>query len=113
MSDKIRVHSYKIIGTKIRVYAAWEPTSPGGGHTTVSFGLFPDDERQYGTVTSRGLPPEITALPGGSPERINAVLLYQTKLNAIAFNAITAVHPELKTDPQATFTHGRFEVVET
>lgn len=110
MTDEIRVHSYRIIGTDLVIYEAWEPTYPGGGHTTVSFGHFLDDERQYGLVTSRGLPPEVEKLPGGSPERVGAVLLYQARLGAIAFNAITKACPELKNDPEAKFNRGRIEV---
>lgn len=94
-------------GRDVAIYEAWEEATYAS-HTAVRGRV--GDLPPVALVTKRHLPPEIETLPGGSEERIGAVLLYQAKLSAVAFNAIVAEYPELKTDPRARFIRGRFEV---
>jgi hypothetical protein len=93
----ILVHRYNIIGTRLWMYAAYEPTSLAGKHhsSISSFDQHPHAEGiWYGTVTSAPLPEKIDRLPGMTQERYRAYDCWHKDRCAIAYNAIIQAFPE-------------------
>lgn len=93
---EIAVQRYQIIGTRIWVYAAWEPSprradSVGTVHSTIT--SIDSQPGWYGAIGTRELPPEIEALPRGDA-RIEACRAYREREHARAREAIVAAFPE-------------------
>lgn len=100
------VRRYGIVSTPTVVYEAWEVAN---GHATTTH---TDDRGWLGKVTSRPLPAQIAALPGGSQERIAAVANYLRDLRVLAVRAIEAAYPDVLAQYDARVTVGRVETRE-
>ncbi len=89
VGDKV-VHKYNIIGTRLIVYNAWEPSSVMGKHSTITT----IDGKWYGRLGTSQVPPDINALPAGSDERIKAVRTYFDKEETEAYRIVIEAFPE-------------------
>ena len=86
--SEYKVTATHILTTPFIVYAAWEPLA---GHSASMF-----DGAWYGELTARPLPPEIDALPYGSPERHAAVTAWHEDRYQESYAAILAAYPHLR-----------------
>ena len=87
----IRIQAHNIIGTKLRIFSAWEPTELMGNHGTIC--TLEGD--RFGRIgTNRNLPADVAALTPGSDERIAAVRAWYETHYQRAYDAILAAHPE-------------------
>lgn len=93
-ANGLTVQRYDIIGTAITVYGAWEPTAPTGralyAHTTIQT----IEGRSMGRVGTRGLTPELHALPSFSDARMDAIDAWHEAQEQEAYAAIIAAFPE-------------------
>ena len=95
----IVVQRYRIIGTRLWVYNAWEPLTREGWSTSHSlqhaFNDAAGHRREYGRVgTCRNLPPEIEALPAWAPHRALAVGVWYEAQFQRAYALIVEAFPE-------------------
>lgn len=96
------IQSYKIIGTKIRVYEALEPYAEHHTFTHV-------DGVRYGVVTAAPLPRKLAKLKPLSAERAEAVSAFYRALEEKAYAVIIAAHPETASGERR---YGNIEVIE-
>jgi hypothetical protein len=83
------VYRFRVLGTRMTVYAVYEPTYNGADHGTVT--TF--HGRWYGRVGTRRIPPEIQALPLGE-ERTRAVEAHYSQQYELAYQVILRAFPE-------------------
>lgn len=96
------VHKYAILGTTVVCYEAYEPYAHGfdadghyyRSHSTITSRDDVAEGGWLGDVTTRDLPPEIEALPGGSDERVRAVRAWYDANRAVARQMILAAFPQ-------------------
>jgi hypothetical protein len=105
----VLVRSYKIIGTQIRVYEAWEPYE--GHHTLTHIDSPTKFGEAWGLIGTAPLPSELAALPAYSDERYDAVKAFYASEYERAYQEIEKEHPEL-VNPQSCRDRGRIEVIE-
>lgn len=86
----VRTHTNKIIGTKVRVFSAWEPSSYCGPHST----LMTLGGQVHGRIGSRRLPAELDRLPAMTEERSTAVRAWLNAQYEEAYQHIIAEYPE-------------------
>ena len=79
LSDGKLVHRFGVLTTSVVHYRVYEPSALWQHSTIRSYGT-----GVIGDMTTRPLPPEIAALPEGSPERCLAVDAYRKALDAEA-----------------------------
>ena len=106
LDNGIIVRRYRILGTPVLCYDAWELAEGWTSHQTMTtmHGV------SYGDITSRRNDDTYAQLPGGSPERIAAVRAhYEATYNA-SYAAILAAFPEAH---NGTRSNGTIEVVYT
>lgn len=94
------VNRYSLCMSTLVDYEVWEPlthypTAPYSSHSTQTT----IDGKQYGSLTTRALPPELDALPGWTPgfwpeERIAAVHAWQAENEREAEAIIKATFPQ-------------------
>lgn len=88
----IQVRHHDIIGTRSRIYTAWEPTTPYGEHQTIRR----IDGAYYGQVgTKRMDDAELAGMEYGSVARIAAVKKHYDREAGRARAAIFAAYPHL------------------
>ncbi len=93
--QEILVKKYRVIGTRVVCYNAYELDMFGTGRFPNHSSITHDDasNRWWGQLGSRELPPEIDALPVG-PERWAAIDAYRDAQHELAYRAILAACPE-------------------
>lgn len=102
------VRATRIIGTKLVVFSAWEPSAMMGKHRTIT--TFDGDSEWYGQIGSRPLPADIEVLKGGSPERSEALRQFRQAQQIEAFGAIRAAFPEAEFTSENDYGRGLFEL---
>lgn len=80
---------YQIIGTRIWIYALYEPSSYCGPHSS----LLTIDDRCHGRVGTRRPSDDLEALPSG-PTRSAAVCAFYEAQYQEAYTALRAAFPE-------------------
>lgn len=91
LSDGVIVTWHRIIGTRVRVFTAWEPSSPMGKHGTVMH----IGGRCYGRVGTEGLPGELDRLPAMTDARYRAVKEWHAARYERAYRLIREAYPAL------------------
>lgn len=86
------IQRYSILTTDILVYSAWEPSTITGRHSTITS----LNNKWYGRIGSRLLPPDINKIPFG-PERLAAVEKWHKDQYQEAYSLIIEAFPEAKT----------------
>lgn len=90
-SDSKVVNKFSVAGTDLIVYEAWEPSAIIGKHGT----LTSIEDKWYGRIGTRYLPPEIEELPRGD-QRTRAVGKWHDDQYEEAYALITRAFPESK-----------------
>ena len=84
------VTKHSVAGSNAVVYAAYEPSSYFGRHSS----LFTIDGQCCGSLPSRRIPEAIEAMRGGSPERCAACDAFRAANESEAYAAIVSAYPE-------------------
>jgi hypothetical protein len=84
----MRLHTYKVIGTQLTIYEAYEDYD---NHSSI----MTFDGKWMGRVGTRRLTEELEALPAYSDERIQAVTAWQEAEYEEAYDFILSQVPEL------------------
>lgn len=88
------VQRYKIIGTELEVFEAWERETGKTGTSFFSHSTITTiDGQWYGRVGTRCLPADVEALAPGSDERIARVRDWHQRQAQQAHESIIAAHP--------------------
>jgi len=88
--SNVWVRKIQIIGTKLYVYSAWEPTELLGRHRTITHR---DDDQCFGRIGCDPDPALYDHLPVG-PERTKAVTAAYEARYQVAYAAILGAYPE-------------------
>lgn len=84
------IKAYRIVGTKIRVFSAFEPYN---GHSTFTHD---DSGNRLGRVGTRPLPASLAILPIMSEERSQEVRRWRDQQYQEAYRAIIDEYPEAR-----------------
>ena len=108
LDANVFVRRTRIIGTRLDIYSAWEPSTPFGGHSTITSEETPEGVKWFGRVGTERLPKELDALPARSEARFTAVREWQRNRYRRAYELIVAAFPEAAAGREAM---GEIEVV--
>jgi hypothetical protein len=89
--EHFKVERYRILGTRTMIYCVWEPSSPMGGHSTITT----INGEWYGRVGTRRLPAWMESLKSMSDERARIVGEYHEAQYQQAYEIIRNAFPEV------------------
>jgi len=92
LPNNIIVTETKIIGTNLTIYAAWEPSSCMGPHSS----LYSYEGQVYGRISSRNLPRKLVDLEPRSNRRFVEVRKWQTQQDQESYEYVLAAFPGLE-----------------